>query len=261
MPELKLGKLPATEDARDLLFARYVKAAELPTPPAQFGHETLVGATDWGMLGNDEWGDCAWAGPAHETMLLTLEGGDPATFTTDGVLSDYAAGTGFNAKAGPPGNNPTDDGSNVRDVLGYRRTTGIVDSAGKRHTIEAYVKLDQTNVAEIFQALYLFQVVGIGINFPESAMQQFNAGEPWDVVPGAKVEGGHYICMVAKRDNIDIVTWGALQQMTERFFTTYCDEAWAYVSEENLRGGKDPEGFDLAQLRADLAAVSSGEGG
>ena len=34
------------------------------------------------MLGNDEWGDCAWAGPAHETMLLSAEGGAAATFTT-----------------------------------------------------------------------------------------------------------------------------------------------------------------------------------
>ena len=59
MAELKLGKRPATEDTRDLLFARYVEPAKLPTPPAQFGHETLFKPKSWGMLGNDEWGDCA----------------------------------------------------------------------------------------------------------------------------------------------------------------------------------------------------------
>lgn len=260
MPELRLGKLPATEDDRDLLFARYVRPEELPTPPAQFGHETLVGPKAWGMLGNDDWGDCAWAGPAHETMLLTIEGGHPAAFTTEDVLRDYSAGTGFNENAGPPGSNPTDKGSNVRDVLDYRRKTGIVDAAGSRHTIEAYVKLDHANLVEIYQALYLFQVVGMGLAFPESAMEQFNAGEPWDVVPGAEILGGHYVPLVAKRDDIDVVTWGALQQMTERFFQTYCDEAWAYISGENLEAGKDPEGFDLTQLRADLAQLSSGAG-
>jgi hypothetical protein len=257
MPDLRLGKHPATADTRDLLFSRYVRAEQLPTPPAEFGHEGLVGAKAWGMLGNDEWGDCAWAGPAHETMLLTIEGGSPASFTTAGVLSDYAAGTGFDPNAGPPGSNPTDNGSNVRDVLGYRRATGIVDGAGKRHTIEAYVRLDQTKLSEVYQALYLFQVVGIGIQFPDSAMQQFNSGQPWDVVPGAKIEGGHYVSMVAKRQNLDVVTWGALQEMTEQFFQTYCDEAWAYVTQENLNAGKDPEGFDLQQLRQDLAAVAS----
>jgi hypothetical protein len=105
------------------------------------------------------------------------------------------------------------------------------------------------------EALYLFQAVGIGIEFPESAMQQFNSGEPWDVVSGAKVEGGHYIPLVAKRDNLEVVTWGALQQMTPAFYEKYCDEAWAYISEENLKAGKSPEGFNLEQLQADLSGL------
>src|SRR2546423_1198349 len=42
---------------------------------------------------------CAWAGPAHETMILTARGGNPATFTDEAGLSDYAAGTGFDPHA------------------------------------------------------------------------------------------------------------------------------------------------------------------
>jgi hypothetical protein len=252
---LRLGKQPATEDERDLLFSNYVKPQELPTPPEQFGHETLLPAKGWQMLGNDEWGDCAWAGPAHETMMLTAEGGHATEFTTEGVLSDYAAGTGFDPNAGPPGSNPTDRGSNVRSVLKYRAKTGIVDAAGKRHKIGAYVKLKPKDLAQIYQAMYLFQAVGIGIEFPESAMQQFNEGKPWAVVEGAPVEGGHYVPCVAKRSDIDVVTWGALQPMTVDFFETYCDEAWAYISEEDLQKGVDPNGFNLEQLKADLAAL------
>ena len=255
MSNLKLGTHPATQDTRDLMFAKYVTAAQLPTPPAQFGHETLFGPKEWGMLGNDQWGDCAWAGPAHETMLLTKESGHPVSFTTDGVLGDYAAGTGFDPNAGPSGQNPTDQGSNVRTVLSYRVKTGIVDGAGARHKIGAFVKLDPHDLTEILRALYLFQVVGIGIQFPKTAMDQFNAGQPWDVVPGAAIDGGHYVPLVGKRDNLEVITWGALQQMTEAFFTTYCDEAWAYISTEHLVAGKDPEGFDLTQLTADLAAI------
>ena len=105
--------------------------------------------------------------------------------------------------------------------------------------------------------MYLFQVVGIGFVFPDSAMTQFNEGKPWDVVPGATVKGGHYVCAIAKRTNIEVVTWGALQQMTEAFFQKYCDEAWTYVSHEQLQSGHDPEGFDLAQLKADLAALEA----
>jgi hypothetical protein len=255
MPTLKLGKKPATDDSRDLLFSTYLDATKLPAVPAQFGHEALFGPKAWGMLGNDEWGDCAWAGPAHETMLLTKEGGKPASFTTAGVLSDYSAGTGFDPHSGPPGHNPTDKGSDVRAVLKYRRKTGIIDAAEKRHKIGAFVKLEPKNLTHVYQALYLFQAVGIGIEFPGTAMEQFNEGKPWSVVPGAQIEGGHYVCCVGKRANIDIVTWGALQQMTVEFFEQYCDEAWVYISTEDLNKGEDPDGFNLTQLHADLEAV------
>jgi hypothetical protein len=256
MPALKLGKQPATADPRDLMFAKYVVAALPPAIPTEFGHETLFPEKGWGMLGNDQWGDCAWAGPAHETMLLSREGGNPASFTVEDVLSDYAAGTGFDPNAGPSGQNPTDQGSNVRKVLGYRRAKGLVDANGARHKIGAFVKLKPGNLAHILQALYLFQVVGIGLRFPESAMEQFNRGEPWDVVPGApEPQDGHYVCCVGKRANINVVTWGALQQMTVAFFEKYCDEAWAYISTEDLQNGKSPDGFNLAQLQQDLKVV------
>lgn len=256
MPDLKLGKLPATDDARDLLFARYVEEPRLPPAPEHFGHERLFPPKAWGMLGNDDWGDCAWAGPAHETMLLTKEGGKPATFTTTAVLSDYSAGTGFDPGAGPPGQNPTDRGSNVREVLDYRRKTGILDAQGKRHKIGAYVRLEPRNLVHVYQAMYLFQVVGIGFKFPSTAMDQFHRGEPWDVVPGATTNhDGHYVCCVAKRDDIEVVTWGALQGMTVAFFEEYCDEAWTYISTEDLAQDKSPEGFRLEDLKRDLAAL------
>lgn len=255
MPGLKLGKKPATHDAQDLLFTKYVDTTQLPPTPAEFGHEKLFPPKGWGMLGNDEWGDCAWAGPAHETMLLSTEGGHPATFTTAGVLSDYAAGTGFDPSVGPSGDNPTDKGSNVREVLRYRRKTGIIDAAQKRHKIGAFVKLEPKNLAQVYQAMYLFQTVGIGIEFPGSAMEQFHQGKPWSVVAGAQIEGGHYVCCVAKHQDIDIVTWGALQQMTVPFFEKYCDEAWVYISTEDLQKEKDPDGFNLSQLKKDLAKL------
>jgi hypothetical protein len=255
MSKLMLGKQPATQDDRDLMFARYVDPSKIPPAPAEFGHESLFPAKGWGMLGNDEWGDCAWAGPAHETMLLTTEGGHPAIFTTEDVLADYSAGTGFDPGAGPSGDNPTDRGSNVREVLSYRRKKGIVDSAHHRHKIGAFVKLDPKNLEQIYEAMYLFQIVGIGIEFPDTAMRQFQEGKPWSVVDGSRIEGGHYVCCVGKRENIEVVTWGALQEMTVEFFEKYCDEAWAYISTENLKQEKSPEGFNLEQLKTDLSKL------
>ena len=140
-------------------------------------------------------------------------------------------------------------------MLEYRRKTGIIDAAQKRHKIGAFVKLEPKNLTHVYQAMYLFQVVGIGIEFPGSAMEQFNEGKPWSVVPGAQIEGGHYVCCVAKRAEHRHRHLGRLQQMTVEFFEKYCDEAWAYISTEDLQQEKDPEGFNLEQLKEDLAKL------
>jgi hypothetical protein len=260
MPGLRLGKPPATDDPHDLLFKNYVDAAQIPAPPAEFGNESLFPPQGWGMLGNDEWGDCVWAGAGHETMLLSKLGGAEADFTAQDVLSAYEAVTGFKPGAGPPGGNPTDNGTEPRLAYGYRRETGIVDARGSTHKIGAYVKLDRGSLEHVYQAVYLFDVVGIGFKFPEYAMRQFHAGEPWDVIPGQEPDpkDGHYVPCIGKRENIEVVTWGALQQMTVAFFEAYCDEAWTYISDEVLVQGSNKQGFNLQQLKADLKALKGG---
>ena len=107
-------------------------------------------------------------------------------------------------------------------------------------------------LTQIEEAVYLFGVAGIGIRFPASAMAQFNAGKPWSVVARSKIEGGHYIPLVALRGDLYCVTWGKLQALTPAFLTKYVDEAWCILSPEMLTAGKSMEGFSLAQLQADL---------
>jgi len=265
--KLRLGKQAATYDKRDLLFTAYRTAEALPAHPAHFGHETLIGPNAWQMLGNGPdntvspgfggAGDCVFAGGDHETMLWTLVGAKPAKFSGATAIKDYSAVTGYNPKAplDPNGENPTDKGTNTRIALNYRQKTGLIDAAGKRHKIGAYIALEVGNMDHLLEALYLFGAVGIGIRFPESAMDQFNAGKPWSVVPGPAPTGGHYIPLVAYRTNLECVTWGRIQQMTPQFYKTYCDEAWAILSPEMLKDGKTLEGFNLAQLQADLKAL------
>lgn len=248
---MKLGKKPATHDPRDLQLAHYLDAAALPKRPKVFGHEQFVGADAWGMLGNDNYGDCVFAGAAHETMLWTAEVGQPAQFTDKAVLSDYSALTGFD-----PRDPDTDQGTDMREAANYRRSRGIIDAGGKRHKIGAYVALEPGNWQHLLDALYLFGAVGIGIEFPQSAMDQFNAGKPWTVVKRSPIEGGHYVPLVARRGDTRLVTWGQTQRMSQAFYLQYCDEAYAYLSPDMLTGGKSPEGFDLAALTADLKAVS-----
>jgi hypothetical protein len=265
---LKLGKKPATYDHRDLLFAQYRTAAPLPPHPKHFGHEKVVAAKAWQMLGNgpDDTvspgflgaGDCVFAGGDHETMMWTIEGGGArATFTGANAISDYSAVTGYNPHAplDADGQNPTDNGTNVREALKYRRKTGLIDADGKRHKIGAFVAIELGNVDELLEAVYLFGSVGIGLRFPNSAMDQFNHNKPWSVVPGPDPTEGHYVPIVANRQYLECISWGRIQPMTVEFFKKYCDEAWAILSPEMLRADKSPEGFDIAQLQKDLQAL------
>lgn len=246
---LKLGKTPARPDAVKLKLATYLTGA-LPKPPTSFGHDTLV--KTYPMFGNDQYGDCVWAGAGHETQIWTAEGGAPATFSDDGLLKAYSAVTGFNK------NDPnSDQGTDMGQAAAYRRKTGILDVHQKRHKVGAYVALTPGDLNQLYTAMFLFGAVGIGIEFPAFAMDDFNARKPWDVQKSnAKIEGGHYIPAAARHGMIDVITWGRVISMTEAFYKKYCDEAIAYLSLESLTAGKSLEGFNLAALQDDLAAVT-----
>src|SRR5262245_33041111 len=127
MPELKLGKKAAAPRPTDFKFSELAASIRLPSVPSRFGHGTAY--TDWLLLGNDRYGDCVWAGAAHEHMLLNkVIHHIDVPFDDDAVLGDYADVTGFS-----PDDPNSDNGTNVHDALSYRRKTGIIDSNGIRH--------------------------------------------------------------------------------------------------------------------------------
>lgn len=250
MIRYKLGKKPA-RDAVKFRLASFVEKARLPAVPASFGHEGLIGRKGWYMLANDRVGNCVFAGAAHEHMMHGRIAKNPVLFDSVGVNSDYSAVTGFD-----PRRPETDVGTDMQQAASYRRRIGVVDTKGLRHRVAAYLAIDPGNVEQLYQAVYLFGCVGIGIQFPSSAMDQFERGQPWDVVDGSPIEGGHYIPLVSKRHaELRVVTWGAIQPMTEAFYKRYCDEVVAYVFTDSLMERKSPEGFAYEELIAALAAL------
>jgi hypothetical protein len=249
--QYKLGKTPARHAIR-LQFADVFDASKLPKPPAVFGHSGEVDA--FHMLGNDKAGCCVWAGAAHEHMLWTSTWGRKRSrFLTKNVLSDYSAVTGFD-----PAKPDTDNGTDMKDAASYRRKTGIVDATGKRHTIDAYAALQVGNVDQAILAMYLMGAAGIGFQFPDQAMDQFDAHQPWTVPAKPKINGGHYVSGVGRNaaGNFLVVTWGRVQEMTPAFYERFCDEAVAYISLEILNDKNlSPEGFDANTLRKQLASL------
>lgn len=247
----KLGKRAARPGSVKLAFRKYANLSVLPTPPAEFGHERLV-ITPWGVLGNNRVGNCVWAGAAHETMIWNLEAGSLVGFTDEGVISDYSAATGYD-----PSDPTTDQGSDMQAAASYRQKVGIVDSQGRRHKIGPYLSIPIGDEEAHLVASYLFGAVGIGIYFPDYAMDQFTQHLVWDVKDGGEVLGGHYVPLVARRaGNWVASTWGQLQPMTDQFFRKYNEESLVYLSPEMFEaGGKSLEGFDYEQLRDDLAEL------
>jgi hypothetical protein len=243
------GRLPNNPDKPRLLLKNYLDTS-VPTYPASA--DWLSSVKDWPMYLNDRLGDCTCAGIAHILQAVSTYGqGNTVTVTDSDVLTAYEAVSGYDPRTGD-----NDNGAVMQDVLSYWRKTGI---AG--HKILAFAEVDYRNQDELKAALYTFGHLYIGINFPASAMDQFNEGKPWDYVRGSQNEGGHAINGGFYQDggNWKVVTWGQVQEMTQEFWDHYVEEAWVVITPEWLNEqGKSPTGLDLQTLGQDLADITGG---
>jgi hypothetical protein len=228
-------KAPHSESARPRLKLSQFLTGSYPPAPATVDYLSKV--DDWPMYGNDQYGDCVWAMIGHTIEAATTYGQGKTVKVTDAdVLKGYSDVTGFN-----PNDPSTDQGTVIQDALDYWRKTGVGG-----HRILAFAQVDHTNPDEVDAALYLFGHVQVGINFPASAMTQFDNGQPWDVVKRTSIEGGHAIDMGSKNE---VVTWGRRQGFTQAFWKKYVEEAWVAITPEWVSAaGVAPEGLDVAAL-------------
>lgn len=252
------GRLPNNPTKRRLKLGHYLTGPVLPSAPRAVNWDAKVSA--FGMLQNQNWGDCAEAGDFHALQILTANAGTELVPTDTDALRAYSEITGFNPQAGPPGENPTDQGTIMQDSLDFWRKTGL-SVGGTRHKIVAFAEVDHRDPAVMEQAIALFGNLLLGIDFPQAAMDQTDRGEPWDYVPGAGVKGGHAICSArydaASRAPWTIITWGAEQKVTQAFMDHYLEEAWTVVAPEWVAAnGSTPSGLDLAAFGADFAVLT-----
>lgn len=245
------GLKPLPYDSRDRQFATY--RTPLVSVPANFGHYAEITPGTWGMLDNDQYGDCFPAGQGHAVMQYSAEGGHAVTVAPAETLADYFSMNGV--KPGQPGS-ASDQGTDPRAGLQYHKNVGMLAIRNERHKLAGYVSLEVGNLDELAEAAYLFGVAGIGINCPQSAQDQFPSGY-WRVIPGSPVEGGHWIVCVGRwHGYYEIVTWGRRIHVTAAFLEKYMTCAFGMLSPEIIGGaGKSPEGFAYQQLSADLGLI------
>jgi hypothetical protein len=248
------GRLPAQPGRPHLKLGAYLDHDRLPAAPASADWVSKVPASAWGILGNQEWGDCTCAGVAHKRIGDVYANRDEILpVTTTETLALYSAITGFNPNAGPSGDNPTDQGASCQSVLEFWHANGFL---GEK--IVAFAKVDLSNLAEVKQAIAIFGQLYCGLQVPQSAENQTNAGESWTVVPGSPNLGGHCMTIGAYDANGPSgITWGQLQEMTWEFFTAQFDECWVLVTPDFIAAnGTDVQGLSLYQLGADWSALT-----
>jgi hypothetical protein len=248
-----LGRRSNTGKARVTLTAGNLLSVAAVAPPSVNFYSAVVAET-WGMDGNHDVGDCTCAEIDHAIKAMQVTAGNTEVVSSDTeVLDAYSAITGYDPK-----DPDTDQGAEMQAVRNYWRTTGFtLGGRVDKILLFAEVPVSDTNLVEY--ALSRFGEVGLGFKFPLSAHEQFDAGEPWDVVRHSHIKGGHAVALVGYDDKFYyVVTWGKVQKMTPAFFAKYVDEAWVQLSEDfvNSVSGEDPFHETLRQLGEQFAELT-----
>ena len=219
----KLGKAKAEFEDRDFPMRALLKTVIVPP---EYDVDAKCPNIVYPMYANDQLGCCVIAGRAHQTLRFELfEQNQLLSITDQEVIQQYLHETGG-----------VDSGLVVSKSLKNWRQRGWVAS-GKRYYARAYARIYHWYLPHVRAAIYSDVGVGCGFNLPNSAIDQFDRNQLWDVVDDERGEaGGHFVYMPAYHSDggFTCVTWGRRQKMTERFFKKYADESWAVWDSANV---------------------------
>ena len=249
MPEPGLYGRKPPKRAPALELSRYLTGV-VPAHPAFADY--LSRLSGWLMLGNDSIGDCVsvtWSNTRRlVTAVLATENYPPLAE----VLAFY--------KTQNPGFPQQDDGMDIQTALEYLVKTGGPDGVKAL----GFAKVDYTSVAEVQAAIAIFGSIWTGINVQNAQETQFNAGQPWNWVPGAQVAGGHSIVVGGYGEprpgrlagDEDFITWAEETSFTDNFWSNGVEEAWVVLWPEHLGSAEFLAGVNLAAFAAAYTEIT-----
>lgn len=236
-----LGRLPVRRDYRNLQFAKYL----LPTlPPLPDKRLWQTPVSNWGVMGNDSYGNCVIVTTAHMLLAWRANELQDTRRITDAAVIDLSRTMGAL------------NGYNILDRLLYWRKTGMFADR-----LWAFTEVTPAATEQVQQAINLFGCLDIGVNLPSA----WQGSDEWDVGSGRAYRpgswGGHSVPLVGyDASHVFAVTWGDVVPMTWEALAYYSDEAYACIDKNWLAGDAvSPAGFDLESLHADLKQVSADE--
>jgi hypothetical protein len=235
---MMLGKLPPKMHPKTLSFEKYA-GGNLPVAPKKVFWGYKVPPDKWQMLGNNVRGNCVVAMAMHMIMNWTAHTGTMRTFTEQQAIELYDRITGGQ-----------DTGLVMTDFLNFWQTEGIYGDK-----ILGWMAFNYAVPQRLEQVIWLFGGAALGVQFPKSAMNQFNAGQTWTLVPDSQIDGGHAIPAFNDGSIGDkVVTWAKLQALVNAWRTAYLEEAYAVITESwfDATTGLTPSHFKKDELWADL---------
>ena len=232
-----------------LKLASFLKA--IPSHP--LSEDYLVNLSDWQMLGNDQYGDCACVGWSNIRRFVTaLLGGNENYPGLNEVLQLY--------KTQNPGFPDEDNGMDMQTMLEYLNKKGGPDGV----KLVAFASVDTSNLDEVKAALYIFGSILLGVEVQGANQQDFAEGKIWDYHAGQPIEGGHCVLgggyLGKPKNDIRFITWGAETGMTDSFWNNLVNcpsgEAWVCIWPENLGTKQFVDGIDMGTLASDYKALT-----
>lgn len=251
VPDRRLGRRPPSNKPA-IMFAQIAATAVLPHPSTV---DNLDDVTDFGLYGNDQYGDCGPVSVANSIKLLTKIGtGEEVSVTQADVFDLYR-------RSGNPNFDPeTDTDDNGVDMQTMLEAL-LKDGIGGRKPL-AFAKVDVTNLDEVRAAIAYFGCVLFGIDLQLGQQDDSDPGGVWDYEP-SREWGGHAI--VAGKytsrtepgvPDFSAITWAFTIGMTDAFCAHQLEEAWVVIWPEHLTHPDFLAGVDINALAAAYTALT-----
>lgn len=210
------------------------------SPPASF--DATHGLTDWGMDGNDQWGNCFWAAIAHAQICQALTGlnADGTPSYVDGFTPAQATDVvGWYRKYLAAQGEPTDPpgtGTGISDGAHFALALGLVEAIG---VIPGPLTPDL-----VHQAIADFHGgVVLCLALDPLAQDEFQRGLPWGTESAnPDYQEGHAVTGVAYGPEGDkVVTWAKVQGTTIPFDNNCVDGLVVLVTPYLKESGVDSD--------------------
>lgn len=252
-----------------LMFSRYVRRLQLPTPPLSTNYYARMGSAGQAfmqdVLGNDICGCCTCSAVYHRSGAAISLAGRSIPFVAKNCVDTYKKLSGWNGIE----DDPSDTGLNEHDVLQYWQKTGIPDNSGALHKISGDMGVTP-QYAKV--ACWLFDLY-IAMSLPDEWVDPMpdGPGFTWDAAGDGNPDAGHAF-MAYDYDEIGLLidSWGLVDatkpsRMTWAAVNKYINPKqggamYAILTPDDINEATlmAPSGFNFAELMGDLQPGSLG---